>query len=195
MNRKKLFGMKFGLKGKELLFVFFFLSFFVFVPLVNADPSFIVKTPRNNQLFTVGNNKIIWDPPENIGHVSIKLYKGFTLMKAIDTYVDNSGEYIWAIDETDIYERSNEYRIRVTAIIGGINPPDIYGWSGWFSIDLHPPELFNINSIGVIVVLLILGIISLIYYNKKTHNIQNWIRRISDKIRKWKIYKKGVNNE
>jgi len=180
------------MKNKKLMFVLSFLLVLASIPFaISTDPSLAVITPKKDQLFTVGNNVISWIPPNNVNHVRIELHKGFARIKAIDTWVDNTGNFVWTIDEDDKYEYGCDYRIKVLSSIDD----DIYGWSEYFCINLHP---LNISIVSIMIIAILLTIVVLIYYNKKTHKIQNWIKKIIRKIKKNKIKqvknKNGKNN-
>ena len=99
------------MKNKKLIFILSFLLIFVIVPFATSDPSFNIYTPRKDQVFTIGNNQITWNPPENVSHVRIELHKGFNRIKSLDIWVDNTGSFTWVIDESDIYEYGKDYRI------------------------------------------------------------------------------------
>ena len=167
------------MKNRKLVFILSFLLIFVIVPFSTSDPSFSVYMPRKDQVFTIGNNQITWNPPENVNHVKIELHKGYNRVKAIDTWVDNTGSFTWVIDKNDYYEYNNDYRIKVLSSIND----DIYGWSNYFCIDLDLNQRI-INAITTIIMITLLTIMILMYYNKKTHKIQNKIKEIIKKIKK-----------
>ena len=166
------------MRNKKLIFVLFFLLIFTVVPFVTSDPSFNVYNPKRDQVLTVGNNEITWNPPNNVSHVRIELHKGYNRIVALDTWVDNTGSFIWTIDVDDIYKYGKDYRIKVVSGIGD----DMYGWSEYFTIDLDLNQ--NIINFISFVIIIILLIMILIYYNKKTHKIQNKIKEIIRKIKK-----------
>ena len=165
------------LRFKQKLIFILSILFFTIIPFCNtADPSFMIYKPNNGQIFTIGNNIITWNPPEDVSHVKIELYKGFNHMKALDIWIDNTGEFIWIINSDDTYEYRLDYRIKISSSID----PDIYGWSDYFCINLYP---LDINIISIIVIVILLIIVSIIYYDKKTHKVQNCISDIRKKIR------------
>ena len=174
------------MKNRKLIFVLSFLLILIVVPFVTSEPLFSVYTPKRDQMFTIGNNEITWNPPEYVNHVKIELHKGYTRIKAIDTWVDNTGSFTWVIDDDDTYKRGNDYRIKVLSAINN----DIYGWSEYFSIDLDLNQNI-ISFISFVIIIILLTIMILIYYDKKTHKIHNKIREIIRKIKK----RKEKNND
>ena len=175
------------MKNKKLIFVLSFFLILVVIPIVTPDPSFSVYTPRRDQMLTIGNNEITWNPPEDASHVKIELHKRFDRIKALDTWVDNTGSYIWIIDKNDIYANGNDYRIKVLSATND----DIYGWSEYFIIDLNP-FVIDIEFISIVIIVILLLILILLYYDRKTHKIQNKIRRTIRKIKKRR--KRNVKN-
>ena len=175
------------MKNRKLVFILSFLLILVVIPFTTSDPSFSVYTPKRDQIFTIGNNKITWDPPENVNHVRIELHKGFNRIKALDTWVDNTDSFVWIINESDTYEYGKDYRIKVLSAIND----EIYGWSDYFTIDLHP-FVISIEFISIVIISILLLIVILMYYDKKTHKIQNKIKKIIRKRKKKKEKKKKM---
>jgi len=132
--------------------------------------------PEAGKMFTIGDNIISWEPPyDGLSHVKIDLYKGSDIRMCIDMFTDNTGEYIWTIDETDKYEDRCDYQIKITMIID----LETFGFSSQFCIGIPPeivdkPEPLNITFIVIVIVLSVVG---LIYYDRKTHKIRNWFKK------------------
>lgn len=168
-----------NINHKFVFILYVVISFSMFVPFVSAvsDVNIIVKTPKTDQIFTVGDNIISWHPPTGIDHVKIDLYKGNTLIKCIDMYIDNSGEFIWVISSEDKYEYGCDYQIKISGIVSNA----LDGWSGQFCINLHP-KIISINVVAAILFVLLI-IVAIVYYNKKTHKIQYWIYKIKKKLK------------
>ena len=90
-------------------------------------------------------------------------------------FADNTGEYIWTIDKNDIYEDKHYYQIKIT-MIGDLTA---FGFSSQFYIGIPPEIIDEPESLNVIfvVIVIMLSIVGLVYYDRKTHKIRNWFKK------------------
>ncbi|KKM87029.1 hypothetical protein LCGC14_1273000 [marine sediment metagenome] len=179
------------MKGKQLvsLILLFSVFFICVVPFGSAADYIIIVRPREGQIFTVGNNLISWEPPEDLKSVKIDLYKNRQLRKNLDMYTKNDGEYIWHINRTtDHFVDGDDYQIKITGIAGSV----ISGMSSRFSIVMGrlPFKLTDANVIAIVIGFVVLLALIVLFYERKTHKIKRWRERVKASIRKRKRIKK-----
>lgn len=169
---------------KGIIVLGILMLFLPFINTVNASEQYeiLVRTPKGGETLYLNHAFTIrWDPPEPFEHVSIRLFQDVSLLRAIDPYTENSGEFLWVISGDD-YNTGDNYRIKIIAI--GSGSDEWSGFSGLFSIrekrSLTETEQFIINS-GVFLVVLIIIVLAIIIYDfKNKKRIKTWLIKIKN---------------
>jgi len=98
----------------------------------NSEQVIYVTSPLLGSVYNPGDTlKIVWGSSLNIKTVSIKLFKKEELRDIIANQISNEQQYEWIIPSN--FLPSTQYKIKVESV----NNPDVYNFSGVFSILLQ----------------------------------------------------------